>query len=111
MKKIEQFVFYGENDTRNRPLDMDKWRYNLFSEHGAISHLGIQGEPGILFCLNGAIDSNAISIGGTGVYEIDLNGVGYITSLRFVEQVLKDFYPTNPDSPRRLIVDIVYEGV
>lgn len=111
MKSIKQFIFYGKDDNRNFPKDFDDWKYDLFKKYGAVSHLGIQGEPGVLFCLNGAPDDEAISIGGTGVYEIDLNGVGYISHLRFLEDNLQNHYPTNLTSPRRLIVDIVHEEV
>jgi hypothetical protein len=49
-------------------------------------------------------------IGNTGIYEIDLDGVGYISSLRFLESKLNKFYE-KPSEDRRLIVDFIYEGV
>lgn len=111
MKRIKQFVFYGLNDTRNSPKDMDDWKYDLLKKCGPVSHLGIQGSPGVLFCLNGSTNDDAISIGTTGVYEIDLTGVGYISNLRFIEDTLIENYPNDVlTSQRRLIVDVVYEG-
>ena len=110
MKKIKQFIFYGDKNSNSHPSSINDWTGNLLKKYGAVSHLGIQGDPGVLFCLNGASDNNAISIGGTGVYEINLDGVGYISSLRFLEKPLKDCYPED-NFTRRLIVDIVYEGV
>lgn len=109
MKKIKQFIFYGVNNSNNNPKSINDWTSNLFKKYGAVSHLGIQGAPGVLFCLNGSSDSDAISIGGTGVYELDLEGIGYISSLRFLENELINNYP-NDSVGKRLIVDIVYEG-
>lgn len=114
MKQIKQFVYYGLNDSRNTPQGSEfdnPWIYNLFSQYRQISHLGIQGEPGILFCINGSEDKDAIMIGNTGIYEIDLDGVGYISSLRFLESKLNDFYPRESSEEKRLIVDFIYEGV
>ena len=113
MKQIKQFVYYGLNDTRNTPQGSEfdnPWIYNLFSQYRQISHLGIQGEPGVSFCINGSEDKDAIMIGNTGIYEIDLDGVGYISSLRFLEQDLDEFYSEASES-KRLIVDFIYEGV
>jgi hypothetical protein len=49
-------------------------------------------------------------IGNTGIYEIDLDGVGYISSLRFLERDLDTFY-SEASGSKRLIVDFIYEGV
>ena len=105
MKKIAQFVFYGEDNNSNFPEDFDLWKYNLLSNYGSVSHLGIQGEPGTIFYLNNS-SKNEISIGATGVYELDLEGLGYITALNFDSNILKTKYINNGN---RLIVDIVYE--
>ena len=113
MKQIKQFIYYGPDDSNNTPQDSEfsnPWIYNLFSKYRQISHLGIQGEPGVHFCINGSEDEDAIMIGNTGIYEIDLDGVGYISSLRFLEYDLKKFYPESSEE-RRLIVDFIYEGV
>lgn len=112
MKQIKQFVYYGLNDSRNTPQGSEfnnPWIYNLFSQYRQISHLGIQGEPGVQFCINGSKDEDAIMIGNTGIYEIDLDGVGYISSLRFLENSLDTFYKKSSEE-RRLIVDFIYEG-
>jgi hypothetical protein len=41
MKRIKQFVFYGPNNSKNFPSDLNAWRYNLLSGYGSVSHLGI----------------------------------------------------------------------
>lgn len=110
MKNIRQFVFYGPGHEKNFPNSDSEWKYNLFKNYGSVSHLGIQGAPNTLFCLNHANDINAISIGGTGIYEIDLEGIGYISGLRFIWDRLIENYPgTQADPHKKLIVDIVYE--
>lgn len=111
MKKIKQFVFYGPGHSKNIPANDEDWKYNLFKNYGLVSHLGIQGASGVLFCLNHSSNEDAISIGGTGVYEIDLTGVGHISGLRFLWDNLIIYYPKNSsDNTKKLIVDIVYEG-
>lgn len=113
MKKIKQFIYCGPKNDYNYPQDSDTdnpWTQNLFTKHRQISHLGIQGEPGVKFCLNGSEDFDAISIGATGIYEINLGGIGYITELRFLPESLERYYKTAQNG-KRLIVDFVYEGV
>ena len=114
MKKIKQFVFYGDYIRKNTskkciPEDMEKWETNLLEKYGPISHLGIQGEPGVIFYLNNSGDP--ISIGATGIYEMNLEGIGHISSIRFDMSTLSEKYDTAPSTLQRLLVDIVYEGV
>lgn len=119
MKKIKQFIFCGPGHKNNSPKDVDPnnknyinpWKSNLFVNYDSVSHLGIQGVPNTLFCLNESGDENAISIGGTGIYEINLEGIGYISSIRFLwDKLIKNYPETDLNDPRKLIVDIVYEG-
>lgn len=112
MKRMMQFRFHGENSLANYP-EWDDWKKNnwfnnLLMGYGSVSHLGIQGEPGIKFYLNGGL--NPITIGMTGIYELDLGLMGRISSLRFDEKQLKAVYNNSPDLNKRLIVDIVYDG-
>jgi hypothetical protein len=58
--------------------------------------------------LNGSGDSDAITVGATSIYEIDLGGVGHITGLRFLPESLAKYTSLSGHS---LIVDFVYEGV
>jgi hypothetical protein len=93
MKKIKQFIFYGPGRENNYPKDTNNasnpWLYNLFENYKQISHLGIQGHPDIRFYLNAANKDgrqdpgDAITLGVTGIYEIDLSGVGTISYLKF----------------------------
>lgn len=119
MKKMKQFVFYGPNSPKNFPKDndstdinyMNPWKYNLFINYNSVSHLGIQGAPDVLFCLNHSGDQDAISIGGTGIYELNLEGIGIISGLRFIWDKLIEKYPgTSEDDRKKLIIDFIYEG-
>lgn len=90
------------------PTDLDAWKYNLLREYGPVSHLGIQGEPGVIFYLNNSEDP--IAIGSTGIYELNLEGIGHLTALKFDMDVLKDKYDSKKSLVNRIIVDIIYEG-
>lgn len=114
MKKIKQFVFYGKHvrETLKEqclPEDLNFWKYNLLDECGPISHLGIQGQPGVTFYLNNGVDP--ITIGATGIYEMNLEGIGHIFALRFDMDILSQKYDTALSKKERLLVDVVYEGV
>lgn len=105
MKKIKQFIYCGEQSEVTTPK-ANQWTTNLFSSYKQISHLGIQGPAHTKFCLNDGNNSEAITIGITGVYELDLGGIGYINSLRFLPESL-----SNIQDGKRIIVDFIYEGV
>lgn len=113
VKRIMQFRYYGANDKRNYPSDYttENWTTNVLSKCGVVSHLGIQCEPGVVFYLNDG--NNPIAMGSTGIYELDLEGIGRITNLRFDEGMLTSTYPTNEDSSdsKRVLVDVVYDGL
>lgn len=110
MKKIMQFRYYGDGDTRNHPsgLTTTDWSTNLLKDYGVVSHLGIQAEPGTVFYLN--FGGSPIYIGETGIYELDLEGIGRIYGIRFDKDILTSIYTSNPSPDHRVIVDIIYEG-
>lgn len=113
LKKIKQFVFYGRKVRESLkkqcfPENLNTWSYNLLENFGPVSHLGIQGEPGVIFYLNHG--SDPISIGATGIYELNLEGIGHISALRFDMDTLKEKYDEQESTLHRVLVDIVYEG-
>lgn len=87
---------------------------NIFQDYGHVSQFGIQGPTGLRFYLNGS--QHSIMIGETGIYELNLEGIGRITSIRFNKDDLDKYYPTNldievnGDRADRLLIDIIYEG-
>lgn len=107
MKKIFQYRFYG-NSQKNYPKDLkreDLISGDIFTKTGknSVTHLGIQASPGTTFFLNRC--DNPISIGKTGIYELDVTGYGYITSIIFTETSLG---VVNEDNG--IIIDLIYEG-
>lgn len=110
MKQIKQFRYYDSTNINNYPQFINYYgklvNGNIFESLGAISSLGIQGIPGTKFYLNGA--SFPITIGKTGIYELDLGEHGRIHSIKFDRQSLEDYY--TPDDTNRLLIDVLYEG-
>lgn len=89
-KNIMQLVIKEANNTKNHVQ-------GLF-----VTKIGIQGQPGTCFTINGG--NNFITIGKYGIYELDLSNLGgVITSLVF--PVVGETNQFNPP----IIVDIVYE--
>lgn len=108
MKQIKQFRYYGASDARNYPDNISNYwgtlvRGNIFKNHTGISHLGIQGIPGTKFYINHS--PHPITIGYTGIYELEFNEKGLIYSIQFDSSTL-EWYETSQD---RLLIDIVYE--
>lgn len=113
MKRLKQFRYYGPNDPRNFPTYADYYNRlignNIFSETSSISHLGIQAMPGTIFYLNNDFN-NAISIGTTGIYELDLENLGLIFSIRFQKESIDLLTNTGTNINDRILIDIIYEG-
>lgn len=119
MRRIAQFRFRGSwlknNElfisAENYPTDLQQDMLvtgNIFRDYGPVSQLGIQAPPGLRFYLNDS--THPIMVGETGIYELDLENVGRITTIRFDKSDLETFY--NPDyQADKLLIDIVYEGV
>jgi hypothetical protein len=117
MKKIMQFRFEGAENTNNYPVfkdnagldvyDITLTAGNIFNDYKLISKIGIQGPIGLKFYLNNG--AYPITIGKTGIYELDLEGIGRINSIRFDKNDITTFFP-NDNLVNRLLVDIVYEG-
>ena len=105
MKSVRQFRYYGAKDENNYPKDLNYGQLksgNIFKDCGVISQIGIQGKPGTKFYLNGSF--NSIIIGETGIFELDLKGLGFISAIRFDGKSL-DLY----EDSDKLLIDIVYE--
>ena len=104
MKFITQFRF-GSDGVSPAGLNATKLQYgNIFENFSQISQLGIQGYPGTVFYLNGS--DYPITLGETGIYEIDLQDRGFIHSINFIGNSAFEAYTKGS----RLLIDIVYEG-
>lgn len=102
MKRVMQFRYFGDN-SKNYPNNCD-FKYNILSNYGVVFQLGIQAPPGTEFYINEGIAP--ITVGATGIYELDLGNLGTIRSIRFPQTSLD-----NSDvKTYGIIVDVVYEG-
>lgn len=111
MKKIMQFRFEGFQNANNYPVFSDYNNIlisgNIFNDYQPITQLGIQGPQGLKFYLNNG--AYPITIGATGIYELNLENLGRINSIRFDKNDISTFFP-NSNTKNRLLVDIIYEG-
>ena len=107
-KQVKQFRFYQHNNAdKNYPNGISYRTLtsgSIFSDYMPIVQLGIQSLPGTRFYLNGS--PKPIIIGHTGIYELDLEGLSEITSLKFDP---KSIEAINGNSNSYLIVDIIYD--
>ena len=111
MKQIKQFRYYGATSEHNYPTTFSNYygtliKGNIFEGHGTISHLGIQGVPGTKFYLNNS--HFPITIGFTGIFELDLGGFDGIYAIRFDKNSIEEY--GKDDNHCRLLIDIIYEG-
>ena len=111
MKKIMQFRYEGFGNSNNYPSFSDYntalVNGNIFEDYRLISKLGIQAPIGMRFYLNNG--QYPITIGKTGIYELDLEAIGRIHSIRFVEEDLEEYF-ADEELHNRLLIDIVYDG-
>ena len=109
-KHIMQFRYYNdEQGNNNQPEDLNAESLNkgtIFAKYLPFTQLGIQALPGTRFFLNDNIEGPVI-IGSTGIYELELEGISKINSLRFDPKSL-ELIANNPNA--FLIVDVIYEN-
>lgn len=107
MKYIKQFRYYGTESAQTYPIGLTYGQLrngNIFKDCGTVTHLGIQAAPGTTFYLNNSPAS--IVVGSTGIYELNLEGLGHITAIRFDKESLDKI----TDDTDGILIDIVYEG-
>lgn len=107
-KQIKQFRYYNEkNIAKNYPEGLTQLSLltgEAFGNYMPVSSISIQTLPGTKFYLNNGL--NPIVIGYTGIYELNVNNLAEITSLRFDHQSL-NVIGASPDT--YLFVDIIYD--
>ena len=109
-KYVNQVRYYGDSaaKTKNSP---DNVTYRtlqsgaVFESTMPIVQLGIQTLPGMKFYINE--HPNPIIVGQTGIYELNVDGISYITKLRFDGQTLSTI--NNNSNTAYLIIDYIYE--
>ena len=109
-KHIMHFRYYhDEQGNNNQPEDLNAESLNkgtIFAKYLPFTQLGIQALPGTRFFLNDNIEGPVI-IGSTGIYELELEGISKISSLKFDSKSLK-LIADNPNA--FLIIDVIYES-
>lgn len=109
-KHIMQFRYYNdEQGNNNQPEDLNSESLNkgtAFEKYLPFTQLGIQAFSGTRFFLNDNIEQPVI-IGSTGIYELELEGISKINSLKFDSKSLK-LIADNPNA--FLIIDVIYES-
>ncbi len=107
-KFVKQFRYYGVDDVRNYPEEVTYAALvsgNVFKNYSPIVQLGIQSAPDLKFYIN---DSEyGTMVGATGIYELDVDGLTTIASIRIDETSLRNITAANSNP---LMIDIVYEG-
>lgn len=109
---VKQFRYYGYGDANNQlnyPAEVSYAALatgNIFSKYSPITQMGIQSDPDLKFYVNNSTDP--IYIGATGIYEIDLQGLGTISSIRIDRDSLNSIDYTHKKNS--LLIDIIYEG-
>lgn len=113
-KAVKQFRFYTEKEdsatrSKNYPLNTTISDYSsgaVFDNIGCfpILQLGIQALPGTKIYLNEGTE--AVVIGSTGIYELDLDGLAEIVKLQFDYTSLQII---NDNDTACLIVDIIWD--
>lgn len=110
MKKIMQFRYFGNNSLKNYPENITHNSLvsgEIFNSYIPITQLGIQASPGTIFYLNNnTTNNNSIIMGNSGLYELNLEGIGEINEIHFNEDSIAAIHSI-PGG--HLIVDIIYE--
>ena len=112
-KHIMQFRYYGDGQSNNQPISQEDpnlrdslQKGTVFAKYLPFTQLGIQSLPGTRFYLNDNIEGPVI-LGSTGIYELELEGISKISSLKFDSRSL-DLINKNPNG--YLIIDVIYES-
>ena len=115
--KIMQFRYVNDESggANNYPLGLKASNFstntaeNFLTKYNIknITQLGIQTLPGVRFTINNS-PGNYITIGQTGIYEIELTDDVIITNLQFDAESLEMI---NNNNSAFLIIDLVYQTV
>lgn len=110
-RKVYQVRYYGDNKSdsnKNQPANLTGNRLrsgSVFSQYTPMKQIGIQSMPGVKFYLNNSVEP--ITIGSTGIYELNVENMTEITALSFDTTSINMINQT--PSTSYIIVDILYE--
>ncbi len=111
-RKVYQVRYYGDSEAtangKNQPKDLTGNRLrsgSAFGQYTPMKQIGIQSMPGVKFYLNNSTEP--ITIGSTGIYELNVENMTEITALSFDTTSINMINQT--PSTSYIIVDILYE--
>ena len=113
MKQIQQFRYFGDKHPDNYPTNLTVNMLKsgtLFDTYLPVTQLGVQAPPGTKFYLNdNASDvKNAIIIGYSGLFELNLEGIAEIYKIAFEGASINNI---SKIPGGHLIIDIIYGEV
>lgn len=108
-KKVKQYTYYNQNlGTGN--VESPSEFISGIKPGGGISQLGIQTLPGTKIIINtedgASNEASYITVGQTGIFELDVTSLTPITSVQVLPSSMKNII-TNPVG--YIIIDTVYE--
>ena len=108
-KYVNQIRYYGDGNSKNSARNVTLQTLqsgSIFHNTFPIVQLGVQTLPGMKIYINN--HTNPVIVGQTGIYELNVDGMSYITDLRFDGSTLKII--DDSKSNAYLIIDYLYEG-
>ena len=109
-KYVNQIRYYGDGSSKNSARNVTLQTLqsgSVFHNTFPIVQLGVQTLPGMKIYINN--HTNPVIVGQTGIYELNVDGLSYITDLRFDGSTLK-IIDDNKEKGTYLIIDYLYEG-
>lgn len=105
-KKVGQVRYFNSGAKQNQPANLNgtDMRNGTPFKNKKIVQLGIQGLPGMQVTLN--YGETPITIGSTGIYELNVEGLTAIEDIRFSTHSIS-MIEQNPSA--YIIVDYIYE--
>lgn len=107
-KYINQVRYYGDGNAKNSASNVTLTTLqsgSTFHNTLPIVQLGIQTLPGMKVYINN--HTNPVIVGQTGIYELNVDGISYITDLRFDGSTLSVINKNQNNA--YLIIDYLYE--
>lgn len=107
-KYINQVRYYGDSNEKNSASNVSLQTLqsgSVFHNTLPIVQLGIQTLPGMKIYINN--HTNPVIVGQTGIYELNVDGISYITDLRFDSITLGVINKNQKNA--YLIIDYLYE--
>lgn len=101
-RKVNQVRWFS-GDVNNSNTDINKLAYGTAFHSAPIVQFGIQTLPGVKVIIN---DHSSITVGSTGIYELSVDGLANINSIRIDANSLNNMQHNRNGY---VICDYIYE--